>query len=534
MEDNKNQFENADIIGNGMENANIIDDDITKNNVTENDVTENNITGNDITKNNITGNDVTENNITENDFMRNSTHSSTNSINNISFSGRDSTGNNTQYSYYQVPQGELPVNNSKPKKRKRIKKPMTFGKVFATGVAFMLITVLLNSAILYGVLSYLDFGKGSGDNKNIVVDTTLSHNTAGTLDGNANDRIDSTDSGSNYTVADIAKLVKPSVVSITNTSIVQQNYNPFYGGGQYQVQGAGSGIIVGINEKELLIVTNNHVVEESVGLSVQFIDNTTIDTGYVKGTSTSNDIAIVAIPLEDVDEETLSAIKIASLGNSDTLQEGEQVVAIGNALGYGQSVTVGYVSAKNRNITVDGNNMVVIQTDAAINGGNSGGALINMKGEVIGINVAKSSSSNLSTTSVEGMGYAIPISDATSIITKLMNIENKEKYSEDERGYLGITAITVDTQTASDYNIPVGAYVRSVTENGPADKAGITTGSVIVAVDDYEISTADELVEELAYFKAGDTVKFTIYVPDGREYTVKDIEITLTSKQEVD
>ncbi|MDE6209860.1 MAG: trypsin-like peptidase domain-containing protein [Lachnospiraceae bacterium] len=488
MEDNKNQFENANIMGNDIENTNIANDNV----------------------------------ISNADMNSSEVHS-----------GTEDAGNNTQYSYYQVPQGEMPVKNSKAKKKKKAKKPMTFGKVFATGVAFMLVTVLLNSAILYGVLNYFDFGKGSQNGKSIMVGTTLSTGTVGTSDVDVNGiRVNNT---SDYTVADIAKLVKPSVVSITNTSIVNQKYNPFYGGsGQYQVQGAGSGIIIGMNEKELLIVTNNHVVEDSVGLSVQFINDSIIDTAYVKGTNTSNDIAIVGVPLEDIEEDTLSAIKIATLGNSDALEEGDQVVAIGNALGYGQSVTVGYISAKNRNITVDGNDMVVIQTDAAINGGNSGGALINMKGEVIGINVAKSSSSNLSSTSVEGMGYAIPISDATSIITKLMNIENKEKYSEEERGYLGITSITVDTQTAGDYNIPIGAYVRSVSENGPADKAGITAGSVIVAVDDYEISTADELVEELSYYKAGDTVKIKVYVPDGREYTEKDIEITLTSKQAVD
>lgn len=326
-------------------------------------------------------------------------------------------------------------------------------------------------------------------------------------------------------------MVKPSVVSITNTSIVDQNYNPFYGGsGQYQVKGAGSGIIIGINDKELLIVTNNHVVEDSVSLSVQFINDKTIDTAYVKGTNSTSDIAVVGIPIDDLDDDTLNAIKVATLGSSDDLSEGDQVVAIGNALGYGQSVTVGYVSAKNRTITINNNDMVVIQTDAAINGGNSGGALINMKGEVIGINVAKSSSSSLSSTSVEGMGYAIPISDATATITKLMNTEKKEQYSEDERGYIGITAITVDSQTAASYNIPVGAYVRSVTENSPADKAGITTGSVIVAVDDNEVTTANELVEQLSYYKAGAKVKIKVYIPSGREYTEKTVEVKLVAK----
>lgn len=437
-------------------------------------------------------------------------------------------GNGQQYNFYQVHEGEM-VSDNKRKTKKKAKKPMTFGKVVSVGLVFMMVSVLVNTGILYGVLEYTDWGRSENNGRNVVIGTTLQNSTTETASTGANT------SGSEYTVADIARLVKPSVVSITNTSIVNQNYNPFYGSsGQYQVKGAGSGIIIGINDKELLIVTNNHVVEDSVSLSVQFVDDTTIDTAYVKGTNSTSDIAVVGIPLEDLDDDTLNVIKVATLGSSDELEEGEQVVAIGNALGYGQSVTVGYVSAKNRTITVNNNDMVVIQTDAAINGGNSGGALINMKGEVIGINVAKSSSSSSSSTSVEGMGYAIPISDATATITKLMNIEKKEQYSEDERGYIGITAITVDSQTASYYNIPVGAYVRSVTENGPADKIGITAGSVIVSIDDYEISTADELVEQLSYFKAGDTVKIKVYVPDGREYTEKEVEVTLSAKSSVE
>lgn len=438
-------------------------------------------------------------------------------------------GNGQQYNFYQVHEGEMVSDNKRKTKKKKAKKPMTFGKVVSVGLVFMMVSVLVNTGILYGVLEYTDWGRSENNGRNVVIGTTLQNSTTEAASTGTNT------SGSEYTVADIARLVKPSVVSITNTSIVNQNYNPFYGSsGQYQVKGAGSGIIIGINDKELLIVTNNHVVEDSVSLSVQFVDDTTIDTAYVKGTNSTSDIAVVGIPLEDLDDDTLNVIKVATLGSSDELEEGEQVVAIGNALGYGQSVTVGYVSAKNRTITVNNNDMVVIQTDAAINGGNSGGALINMKGEVIGINVAKSSSSSSSSTSVEGMGYAIPISDATATITKLMNIEKKEQYSEDERGYIGITAITVDSQTASYYNIPVGAYVRSVTENGPADKIGITAGSVIVSIDDYEISTADELVEQLSYFKAGDTVKIKVYVPDGREYTEKEVEVTLSAKSSVE
>ncbi|MBQ1194221.1 MAG: trypsin-like peptidase domain-containing protein [Lachnospiraceae bacterium] len=446
------------------------------------------------------------------------------------------TNTKPQYTYYQVPEGEMNTQSkasSKKKKIKKQKKPVTMGKVISVGIVFMIITVLVNSGILYGVLNSLDLESDSSAG-NIQLGTTLSTNTIGTVEGAAGESTTGLSDDTAYSVADIAKLVMPSVVAITNTSIVEQNYNPFFGGGQYQVEGAGSGIIIGQNDTELLIVTNNHVVEDTVSLSVKFVDEQSVDTAYVKGTSASNDIAVVAIPLEDIDEDTLKEIKIATLGDSNELEVGDGVVAIGNALGYGQSVTVGYISAKNRTITIDSNDMVVLQTDAAINGGNSGGALINMKGEVIGINVAKSSSSSSTSTSVEGMGYAIPISDATSVISKLMNLENRDKYDDDERGYLGITAITVDATTAEYYNIPVGAYVRNVTESSPADEMGITAGSVIVSVNDYEISTADELIEEMSYYKPGDTVTFTVYVPDGREYTKKDIEITLADKSVVE
>lgn len=224
------------------------------------------------------------------------------------------------YTFYQVQQGEKVDEKKKKAKKKKVKKPMTFGRVFSVGLALMLVTVLINTGILYGVLEYTDWGRSANDNRNVVVGTTLQNGTAevtGTSTGTSNGE---------YTVADIAKMVKPSVVSITNTSIVDQNYNPFYGGsGQYQVKGAGSGIIIGINDKELLIVTNNHVVEDSVSLSVQFINDKTIDTAYVKGTNSTSDIAVVGIPIDDLDDDTLNAIKVATLGSSDDLSEGDQV-----------------------------------------------------------------------------------------------------------------------------------------------------------------------------------------------------------------
>lgn len=430
--------------------------------------------------------------------------------------------------FYTVPEGERIQNDSfveSNTKVKKEKKPITMGKLVAVCMVFMLLTVAINVAIMAGAYHMYKNEQSNLPEENKDV------NVGGTLDNvELVDNKVVLEAGNTASVSDIVKLVMPSVVAITNTSVVNSSYNPFYGGGQYQVQGAGSGIIVSKTEEEILIVTNNHVVEDSVKLSVTFVNDKVIEEAYVKGTSSKYDLAIVGIKLKDMDSETLSAIKIATLGNSDDLEVGDGVVAIGNALGYGQSVTVGYISAKNRTITIEGNDMVVIQTDAAINGGNSGGALINMKGEVIGINVAKSSSSSSSSSSVEGMGYAIPITGATDIINKLMNLENKVQYSEAERGYLGVTTITVDSTTASSYNIPIGAYVRSVAEGSPAEEAGITTGSVILKINGYAISSADELVNELAYFKPGDEIVFTVSLPEGREYVEKEIKVILGNK----
>ena len=433
----------------------------------------------------------------------------------------------TEYNFYQVPYGET-VQEPDTKKKKKKKKPVTMKKVVAIGFSFMIITVLVNSAILYAVLSSSKFESGK-NNSGYAIGTTLGTGANGTNDNVINTV--NTQSTTGYSVADIAEMVMPSVVSITSISIYEQNYNPFYGtGGQYQVQGAGSGIIIGQTEDELLIVTNNHVVEDTVGLSIRFCDNTEVDTATVKGTNSSNDIAIVGVKLSDLDSETLSQIKIATLGDSDELRVGDGVIAIGNALGYGQSVTVGYVSAKDRQITIDGNTMTVIQTDAAINGGNSGGALINMKGEVIGINVAKSSSSSSYETSVEGMGYAIPLSKAKNIIEKLISDNDREKYSEQDRGYLGVTVITVDTDTSSVYNIPKGAYIRGIEEGSPIKDTELIAGSVIIAVNGYEIASADELVEELSYYKPGDRITITAYVPMDGVYVEKEFEITLGAK----
>ena len=429
------------------------------------------------------------------------------------------------YSSAQYMEQDMHKSKKKKEKVKKEKKQFGFGKVVGTCVAFMMTTVIVNTAIVYVAYDSLrdDF---------VTKSEYASSNIQSTSDA-----ITSivSQTGSNLTVAQVAEAVMPSVVAITSTSIVEQNSNPFFGyGGSYQVEGAGSGIIVGKNDTELLIVTNNHVVEGTTSLSVQFTNDATIDTAYVKGTSADNDIAVVAIPIEAIDTDTLGYIKIATLGDSDAMNVGDGVIAIGNALGYGQSLTVGYVSAKNRDITIDNNTLTVIQTDAAINGGNSGGALINMNGEVIGINVAKSSSSATdSSASVEGMGYAIPISQAKEVIEELSNKETRYPVAEEDKGYMGIKVVTSDSSTAEYYDIPEGAYIRDITKGGPAEKAGLASGDVIIAVDGDDVATSEELVEILDTYAAGETVTLTVMMRDGRAYVETEVQVTLVNYDEL-
>lgn len=337
--------------------------------------------------------------------------------------------------------------------------------------------------------------------------------------------------------------VMPAIVAITSTTLVESNYYDdfswFFGydnnqGQGYEEQGAGSGIIIEQTDTELLIVTNNHVVEGADSLTVQFVDGESVDAS-IKGTDTDTDIAIVAIPLENIKSETLAQIKKATLGNSDEVTVGEGVIAIGNALGYGQSVTTGVISAKDREVTFDNENtMSLLQTDAAINGGNSGGALINSKGEVIGINVAKYSSSGTSySSSVEGMGFAIPISSVTDKIDELENRETRAKVSDEERGYLGIQGYKVTSDAAEQYSMPYGVFVYSVSEGSGAEKAGIVSSDVIVKFEGQTITTMEELQDALQYYKAGEEVTVTIAYRDGRDYTEKDVKVKLSSYSDV-
>ena len=333
------------------------------------------------------------------------------------------------------------------------------------------------------------------------------------------------------TVTDVTKVVEevmPAVVAVNNKFINKMNYfGQIY---SQEAQSAGSGIVVGKNDNELLLVTNYHVIEDAEELTVTF-SNEKQAPAQVKGTEPLKDLAVIAIQLSDIDSETMSSLVIAKLGDSDSLTVGEPVVAIGNALGYGQSVTAGVVSALNRPIGAPGEKGTVsedtfIQTDAAINPGNSGGALLNMYGEVIGIN-----SNKIGGSAVEGMGYAIPISDAKPIIENLMSEQTKLKVDEASQGYLGITGVNVEKQYSEIYGMPVGVYVSSVSDGSGAAAAGLVRGDIIVALNGDKIETMEDLKGELEYYTAGTTVELTIMQGSPNGYQSKIVEVTLGARQ---
>ena len=326
-------------------------------------------------------------------------------------------------------------------------------------------------------------------------------------------------------VSAIAKSAMPSVVAINNTMLYQSNN--WWGMSQtYEVPSSGSGIIIGQNDEELLIATNNHVVEDSENLSVVFIDDTSVNAS-IKGTDADSDLAVIAVALKDIPEDTLSQISVAKLGDSDALEVGQGVVAIGNALGYGQSVTVGYVSALNREVKVD--NTVtrnLLQTDAAINPGNSGGALLNMKGEVIGINAAKYSS-----TDVEGIGYAIPISKAQEILSTLMTQRTKNQtVAEGEEGYLGIQGLTVDDSMVKQQDMPAGVFVYGIIDGGAAANSDLRKRDIIVKFDGQSVKSMAALQDLLKYYKAGETVELGVKSLENGEYVDRTVTITLGTK----
>ena len=304
------------------------------------------------------------------------------------------------------------------------------------------------------------------------------------------------------TVPEVVQMCLPSMVAITNTTV--EEYRDYFGGTRtYENVSAGSGIIIGGTETELLIATNNHVIVNSTDITVTFIDDS-VCPGTIKGQASDEDLAIISVNLSDISAETREQIAIVALGNSDDLQVGETVVAIGNALGYGQSVSRGVVSALNRDVTVDGVTHTLIQTDASINPGNSGGALLNLRGELIGINEVK-----YVNTEVEGIGYAIPINVAEPILTNLGSRVQREKVSDENRAYIGIKCVGVNSEYVQ-YGYPAGVYVSEVTPGGPADQAGLRTGDIITAIDGVPVSTTDQLLDNLEYYAAGETIDFSV------------------------
>ena len=322
-------------------------------------------------------------------------------------------------------------------------------------------------------------------------------------------------------VSGVVENVMPSIVAID--TVVTENVSDMWGRNyQEESSGSGSGIIIGENKNQLLIVTNNHVIEgDNVSVTVTFSDESTA-TAIVKGAETSSDLAVLAVEKSTLSKETKNNIKIATLGDSDKSRVGDSAIAIGNALGYGQSVTVGYISAKDRKVAMEDSSMELLQTDAAINPGNSGGALLNAAGEVIGINSLKYSSDE-----VEGMGYAIPITTAIPIINDLMN---REQLDVSEQGYLGIRGQDVTEDNGSVYNMPEGIYIGDVTKGSPAEEAGLVVGMIITKVNDKSVITMEQLQETLTYTKAGTTVSITVQELENGEYTEKILEVTLGSK----
>lgn len=456
----------------------------------------------------------------------------------------DDSGQQPRYEHYQFheeqgtvlkpsgPSGHRRNQNSFQKKA---------GATIALAVIFGLVAAVVFQAANFAADRFLNTGKSS-----VQIKTTDSVDLQETAsDDSTADKVLS--DSENGTVAAVAQASMPSVVAITTVSV--QEIPSFFGysSRQYKSASTGSGIIVGDNDDELLIATNNHVVDGATTLSVCFIgddvanaETETVNAGdngdlnvedavsaKIKGTDADNDLAVVAVKKSDIPEDTLNQIKIAQIGSSDDLAVGQQVVAIGNALGYGQSVTSGWISALNRTISTDDgtNSTGLIQTDAAINPGNSGGALLNMKGELIGINSAKYADS-----AVEGMGYAIPISKAKPILEELMNRETREKVDSSKKGYLGVSLANLTTEAIEMYNMPTGAFVRSVEDDSPAQEAGICKGDIIVKFDGQKVSDGDDLLDKLQYYKSGEKIEAVIARATNGEYEENTVGLTLGTR----
>ena len=430
--------------------------------------------------------------------------------------------NNYYQNGFQNADAEQPKAKVKKAKKQRVKKakspktPHNKRTFWKKGVA-----VVASAAVFGGVAGGAFYGIAGNQIKKLDALTNTSTEVASTTSAATTQSLSLTSTasvGNGMDVSTIAENVMPSVVAINISAIVEQQ-GMFGYTQQYEAEGSGSGIIIGENDSELLMVTNNHVVSDATTVNVTFADGESYEA-QVKSTDSDTDLAIVVVKLSDIKESTMNQIKIATIGDSDSLKVGEQVVAIGNALGYGQSVTTGIVSAKDR--TNSTNTTPLIQTDAAINPGNSGGALLNMKGEVIGIN-----SSKYSDTTVEGMGYAIPITAVQDRLDDLMNRQTREKVDESEKGYLGISCATVSSDVSEAYGIPEGVLVTDVASKSAAEKAGIKANYVITKIDGQSISSAEELTEKLNYYAVGETVPITYEYLKDDAYVEKTVDVTL-------
>ena len=430
--------------------------------------------------------------------------------------------NNYYQNGFQNADAEQPKAKVKKAKKQRVKKakspktPHNKRTFWKKGVA-----VVASAAVFGGVAGGAFYGIAGNQIKKLDALTNTTTEVASTTSAATTQSLSLTSTasvGNGMDVSTIAENVMPSVVAINISAIVEQQ-GMFGYTQQYEAEGSGSGIIIGENDSELLMVTNNHVVSDATTVNVTFADGESYEA-QVKSTDSDTDLAIVVVKLSDIKESTMNQIKIATIGDSDSLKVGEQVVAIGNALGYGQSVTTGIVSAKDR--TNSTNTTPLIQTDAAINPGNSGGALLNMKGEVIGIN-----SSKYSDTTVEGMGYAIPITAVQDRLDDLMNRQTREKVDESEKGYLGISCATVSSDVSEEYGIPEGVLVTDVASKSAAEKAGIKANYVITKIDGQSISSAEELTEKLNYYAVGETVPITYEYLKDDAYVEKTVDVTL-------
>lgn len=484
----------------------------------------NNLTGEDTNQNQNLGNYTNPNqNLGNNNMDSNVEQDSQQSYNSCCYSGnfnsyytesQSNTINSKELTDEPTPEV---IKESKPKKKRKL-----FGvfKLTVAAVAFGLIAGVVFQG--YYMVAWPESSKGSDISKNDNLQITEV-----TQDSKSGDTIVPTSTSKDSVITDVSDVVAnvmPSIVAINSAATIT-NYDFFGRGYNEDVQGSGSGIIIGQNGSEILIVTNNHVIQDATSIEIVFADETTA-TAVVKGADANADLAVLSVDLDQLTDETAGAIKVATLGDSNAAKAGEMAIAIGNALGYGQSVTVGYISAVNREVTIEDQTMTLLQTDAAINPGNSGGALINSTGQVIGINSVKFASEE-----VEGMGYAIPISSALPMINELMN---REVVAAGEQGFLGIDTSTAQDVTdvyATRFNMPKGVYVNDVVAGSPAETAGLMQGDIITGIDETTIETIDELISALSYKKAGQTIDLIIQVKENGAYVEKTLTVILGERE---